>query len=118
MAWDYTEQGADWAMSGCSGYVETCAGERQSPIDIIQAQTILYPGTETLTFSTSYCDDISGKFINNNHTLKFETSDGNTASNYMTGGPLGTAKYHFLQLHFHWGSSESLGSEHLIDGQR
>merc|ERR1712029_381108 len=27
-------------------------------------------------------------------------------------------KYHFWQFHFHWGSSTTDGSEHLVDGVR
>ena len=105
-------------MSGCDAYVETCAGDRQSPIDILTANAITYHGDEILDFGTNYCDDINGKFINNGHTLKFETSDGTPASNYITGGPLGDSKYYFLQFHFHWGSVDTQGSEHLINGQR
>ena len=42
-----------------------------------------------------------------------------TTNNYnFTGGPFGNETYQFLQLHFHWGSTDSQGSEHTIRGNR
>ena len=35
----------------------------------------------------------------------------------LTGGPL-EGEYKILQLHFHWGSNDSLGSEHTLQGER
>ena len=35
----------------------------------------------------------------------------------LTGGPL-EGEYKILQLHFHWGSNDSVGSEHTLQGQR
>lgn len=35
----------------------------------------------------------------------------------LTGGPL-KGRYEFVQLHFHWGENDSIGSEDLIDGHR
>ena len=115
-AWDYSEQGLDWAEDGLG----SCSGSRQSPIDIIRDQTILYTGPDfdSFEFSTNYCADIEGVFKNDGHTLKFEATDGNTVANYMTGGPLGTTKYYFWQFHFHWGSGVCGGSEHWVDGQQ
>ena len=34
----------------------------------------------------------------------------------LTGGPL-TEAYQILQLHFHWGSDDTKGSEHTLDGK-
>ena len=33
-------------------------------------------------------------------------------------GPYNGEVYQFLQLHFHWGSTETQGSEHTIKGTR
>ena len=33
-------------------------------------------------------------------------------------GPYNGEMYQFLQLHFHWGSTEKQGSEHTIKGTR
>ena len=35
----------------------------------------------------------------------------------LTGGPL-EGEYKILQLHFHWGATDSLGSEHTLAGER
>lgn len=37
---------------------------------------------------------------------------------FLTGGPLGSDKYIFEQLHFHWADEDSCGSEHTIEGGR
>ena len=118
-AYDYASQGADWATSGSSGYVETCVGDRQSPINLARedAESWMYI-RDPLNFS-SYCGKISGKLANNGHTLIFSTSDGAPSPGHViSGGPLGASSYHFLQFHLHWGSSTTRGSEHLLDGQR
>jgi len=46
-------------------------------------------------------------------TVQLDVLSGNTAM--LSGGPLG-ANYKVLQLHFHWGSDNSKGSEHYYDG--
>ena len=35
----------------------------------------------------------------------------------MIGGPL-TKDYRLLQLHFHWGSTDDVGSEHTMDNKK
>ena len=35
----------------------------------------------------------------------------------LSGGPL-EGEYKILQLHFHWGSDDSRGSEHTLNGER
>ena len=35
----------------------------------------------------------------------------------LSGGPL-EGEYKILQLHFHWGSNDTLGSEHTLQGER
>ena len=82
-----------------------------------------------LSFSTSYCEAISGFFQNKGgHTLQFnighfsngfgEAEGPDATSSYITGGPLGDNKYYFWQYHFHWGTSGMSGSEHVVDGQQ
>ena len=112
--WNYTTLGADWPI-----LVETCGGDRQSPINIQREKTIKYEGSDFVDFSTSYCGKTNGILKNNGHTLKWETEDGlPSRTSYITGGPLGDSKYYFLQFHLHWGSSSTRGSEHIIDGER
>jgi len=46
-------------------------------------------------------------------TVQLDVLSGNTAA--LTGGPLSDT-YNVLQLHFHWGSDDTKGSEHFYDG--
>jgi len=131
-AWDYASQGADWPASDPTpegSPVAYCDGDRQSPIDLNSDKTIKYDGSEFVAFSMNYCEDLSGYFFNNGHTIQFgldqnsgvATASQTPSTNYITGGPLGTAKYYFWQYHFHWGTSGAeveKGSEHTVDGNQ
>jgi len=132
-AWTYDSQGSDWPGSFPTGDspVPLCDGDRQSPIDLNSNKTIQYDGSEFVAFSMNYCEELSGYFFNNNHTIQFnlDKNSGMAAgvqtpsANYITGGPLGTAKYYFWQFHFHWGNIGDAGdiekgSEHTVDGKQ
>ena len=116
-AWDYSQQGDNWALSGDADYVEACAGDRQSPIDIVRDNAMDVSGMDFVDFSPMYCENISGYFFNNGHTLQFNidvSGDGegdtpDATSSYITGGPLGDVKYYFWQFHFHWGYTGNSG---------
>merc|ERR1711974_228809 len=58
---------------------------------------------------------LSGSFVNNGHSMQFNPTD--SPAQVFRGGPL-NGKYHFTQLHFHWGSDDTVGSEHTVDGFR
>ena len=128
VAWDYSQQGNNWAtLEDDNGNIAypLCNGDHQSPINIIREKTILYEGNDMLDFSMAYCDSLPGYFKNNGHTIQFDPDLNNDtihdppqSSTYITGGPLGAAKYLFWQFHFHWGSDSTDGSEHLVDGVR
>lgn len=113
--------GVNWGDPGDPDYVENCGGQRQSPINVIRADTIQISKDDISDIRLSCTGDIEGKFINNGHTLKFETLDGNpivSSKDYLSGGPLGSSKYHFLQFHLHWGYYDCPGSEHVVDNNR
>ena len=119
-AWDYSSRGINWATEGDDDYNANCAGTSQSPINIVRQDTIQVPLDELEPLRKA-CGDVVGKFKNTGHTLKFETSDGNPVvsdNSYMSGGPLKDSKYHFLQLHLHWGYWDCNGSEHTVDNNR
>ena len=48
--------------------------------------------------------------------ISFQQIDVSNSAAVLTGGPLGS-DYKVLQLHFHWGSDNTKGSEHFYDGQ-
>jgi carbonic anhydrase len=58
----------------------------------------------------------AGTINNNGHTLGFGFSSGSTP--YIMGGRLPAGdRFDFLQLHWHWGSDSSKGSEHTMNGK-
>jgi len=93
---------------------ETCAGISQSPIDIETSKVkTADPGPIKLV---AYDKAMNGNITNNEHTITFTYTDG--MQPYMMGGRLPAGDvYEFLQLHWHWGSVSTQGSEHTIDGK-
>jgi len=116
---DYNQR-ATWGYQASNGpstwpaTFATCAGTSQSPIDIKTATvSTADPGKIT---ATGYDLSMAGTLTNNEHTIQF--AYGSTGSKpYITGGRLGTQQYEFLQLHWHWGSVNTRGSEHTVDGK-
>ena len=119
-AWDYQSLGLSWADSSHADYDATCAGSRQSPINIVRSEATVV-GQDDLPRLRKTCSLVEGKFTNNGHTLKFELTDGKAVfseKEYLSGGPYGSVKYFFLQFHLHWGSTDCEGSEHTVDSNR
>jgi len=111
-----------WSYEGYSGpshWAEEypdCGGKAQSPIDIKleKAKNVFF--TRDLKLQ-KYGKAISGSFVNNGHSLQFNPT--NSPVQLLSHGSLkGKNKYQFTQLHFHWGSNDSVGSEHTVDGFR
>lgn len=113
---------ADWGYDESNGpdtwpdsFPEFCAGTSQSPIDLASASAVLMdPGDITMI---GYDTAQAGTVTNNGHSLAF-TFDGGIAP-YIMGGrlPVGES-FEFAQLHWHWGSDSSQGSEHTMDGKK
>merc|ERR1711913_144325 len=60
----------------------------------------------------------NGTFQNNGHTAQLDVEATLPEDvGVLTGGPL-DGEYKILQLHFHWGSNDSVGSEHTLQGER
>lgn len=57
------------------------------------------------------------QIINQGHTVMAELVYMAGKQPTITGGPLKKGVYEFSQFHFHWGSDNSKGSEHLINGK-
>jgi len=109
---------AEWGYQGDHGpshWGAVCqAGKSQSPIDI---QTPNLPDTnyEAFTFHGYNKELKDDKITNNGHTVQMGFSlHHKQIPPTVTGGGL-PGKYQFAQLHFHWGSDDSKGSEHTID---
>jgi len=96
-------------------------GERQSPIDIISANTRYQ---EFRPFTLSRHDALSIKAGTlyatnyNGSTVKLKATSSHTKA-LLGGGPL-NVDYEFVEMHFHWGDMEDSdtlgGSEHTVDG--
>ncbi|XP_035000754.2 carbonic anhydrase [Hippoglossus stenolepis] len=91
-----------------------CGGERQSPINIETKNAVVNKALDAFTF-TKFDDKHAIKYITNTgHAVKCVLKE-NTVE--VSGGGLGHV-YSTLQFHFHWGSNDSMGSEHAMDSKR
>lgn len=88
------------------------AGKRQSPIDIQTNDVTLDPklSARQLTYTwPSKTADVT----NTGYCWKAHVHG---EGSVLEGGPL-KDKYQLEQYHCHWGVNDSVGSEHLVDGQ-
>merc|ERR1740123_2292906 len=111
-SWGYAASNgpATWAAN----YPDFCAGDMQSPIDLDSSKAVtMDPGPITMV---GYNLKQAGKIENNGHTLGFAFASGSTP--YIMGGRLPAGdRFDFVQLHWHWGSDSSKGSEHTMNGK-
>jgi len=90
-----------------------CSGNRQSPLDLTGAKDAQFP---SLGFKNYHLKPAEAILRNNGHTAKLSTNPTKPELiPIMSGGGL-PHDYKFSQVHFHWGSDNNKGSEHLIDG--
>lgn len=110
--WSYDETGPNYWSEEYSA----CGGKAQSPINIrtSKAKNVFF--NRKLKFK-KYQVPLTGIFVDNGHSMQFNPTD--SSRHILHGGALmGKNKYEFLQFHFHWGSDDSHGSEHTVDGFR
>ncbi|KMZ05690.1 carbonic anhydrase 2 isoform X5 [Drosophila simulans] len=105
---NYDKQGRDWKVR---------CGERQSPIALWSCNSITcdVPKLKFLNYHKSLSDPLS--VINNGLTVLMripKTVDGSRPSICIS--TEGQHVFEADQLHFHWGSALSKGSEHCLDG--
>ena len=113
-----TESLGDWSYHGLENpnawkyHYPDCAGRKQSPINIVPKETIFNAGLADLVID--YEPIVSAELNNNGHTVvaTFKTGMSN-----ISGAGLLTS-YRALQMHFHWGSDDSHGSEHQVLGKK
>ncbi|OWA53817.1 putative Carbonic anhydrase 2 [Hypsibius exemplaris] len=97
----------------------SCKGTFQSPISINRSVVQLDPTLKPLRFSNYHEHPVDNTWtiLDNGHSVQFNatfpagktptiTTDRNNDSFALT------------QFHFHWGSDDSRGSEHVVDGKR
>jgi len=137
------DDGFHWSYSDAEGTgpefwgteFEGCNGLSQSPIDIPAPPDSPTPEGTPLVM-TNY-DKVriaslsneeehyvtgrkrltNGTFKNNGHTAQLDVvATLPDDVGVLTGGPL-EGEYKILQLHFHWGSNDLVGSEHTLQGE-
>ncbi|KAK3736295.1 hypothetical protein QZH41_020757 [Actinostola sp. cb2023] len=97
-------------------YPKSCAGKRQSPIDI-KVKDTKYESMKPLSFSSNIETVPSGPTLqigNNKHSYRIYLKKNHF---YVSGGAL-PGRFNVFSFHFHWGSDDPKGSEHNIDGKK
>nr|WLG17491.1 alpha-carbonic anhydrase [Haliotis discus hannai] len=92
----------------------TCGMSSQSPINIVPTDATL---STLAPFSLDKFDTTTAltlDLVNNGHTAQLNIAG---ASVKVSGGGL-TGDYNTAQLHFHWGKTDAVGSEHTVGGKR
>ncbi|CAG2204213.1 unnamed protein product [Mytilus edulis] len=94
----------------------TCGGRHQSPIDIQTKQIRLNQRLGRFDLSDlNNVNNIRLTLENNGHTAEVDVEGLNNRLVVRRGGLPGP--YTVKQFHFHWGSQDSRGSEHDINGR-
>jgi carbonic anhydrase len=90
----------------------TCAGARQSPIDIapFSAEFAEGIGKFQLFGYDQVLADYRYSLTNNGHTVQLNIISGNIT---LRGAAL-NSRYRLAQLHVHWGATNDVGSEHTV----
>jgi len=90
-------------------------GSKQSPIDIHDKE-VEKSMMSSLEFTNYEVAPQSMQLLNNGHTVKLIFKPASEGFPLMHGGGLGS-EYRLAQIHFHWGSADTQGSEHKINNQ-
>ncbi|XP_049271032.1 carbonic anhydrase 7 [Rhipicephalus sanguineus] len=110
--WTYGDGVAQWPNLDLD-VQNQCGGSYQSPIDLVWSSTTYDEYLGVVNYY-GYLDPLRNvSIVNDGHTAKVSSSK---ATNVRITGAGLNGWYKFEQLHFHWGSNSSLGSEHRIDG--
>jgi carbonic anhydrase len=98
-----------------TNFPDSCAGSSQSPIDLDNSVAVTMDPGEIMM--EGYDSSMPGSVTNNGHSLTF-TFDGEHTAPSISGGRLPEGEsFAFAQLHWHWGSTNTKGSEHTMDGK-
>ncbi|XP_001357546.2 carbonic anhydrase 2 [Drosophila pseudoobscura] len=107
-SFNYDKQGKDWQVE---------PGKQQSPIPLVQSEALRHEARQLVFFN--YTKPLYKPYLTHNgHTVRMNISETVEKQNPALAGSNLKTVYLAQQLHFHWGSEKSQGSEHTIDSQR
>ncbi|EDW39157.1 GL13560 [Drosophila persimilis] len=107
-SFNYDKQGKDWQVE---------PGKQQSPIPLVQSEALRHEARQLVFFN--YTKPLYKPYLTHNgHTVRMNISETVEKQNPALAGSNLKTVYLAQQLHFHWGSERSQGSEHTIDSQR
>ncbi|XP_052901014.1 carbonic anhydrase 7-like [Anopheles moucheti] len=87
----------------------------QSPVCLMQSKAQIVDDAAPLRFIGHWEDWGIATLTNNGQSAVVKLSD-RPYQPFLVGGPL-CGVYVFEQLHFHWGPDDTVGCEHLLNGQ-
>ena len=87
--------------------------KRQSPIQIITANTVTSRDLKPLNLVKGWAEPVSGTYENSGHTVTFRPN-----ASSVTTLQTHTGEYVFDNFHYHWGEKAGCGSEHWVDGKQ
>jgi len=111
-----------WTYNGISGpaywgllnptWTMCNKGRRQSPINLDPGSVYFDSKLKPLKVDKQ---EVDGRITNTGQSLVFKVEEGQLAIN-ISEGPL-AYKYQFQEMYFHWGESDTSGSEHTVNHQ-
>ena len=102
-------------LSGPANWAGICStGKRQSPIDIKSTEATPDKGLGEFTLK-NYDRKLNKTFTGSNTGYAFGISFPERVYNVSGGGLNGV--YTTVQFHFHYGPNDTVGSEHIVDGE-
>lgn len=113
-------EAASWSYSGATGPANwasidaRCGGNAQSPIDFKSSEVTYGQNLGKFSLSGYSSPDTTYQMDNTGYTLKL-TLGHEMKANVSAGGLPGL--FTLVQLHFHWASNNTMGSEHTV-GQK
>lgn len=112
----YEEHGGSFGPQNWGKINSNCDGKHQSPINIdlksskpFSGPPLVIKGFETVPSSIL--------MDNNGHSVLIKMIFNDNSHVTISGGPL-EGSYVMDNIHWHWGKSDTAGSEHAIDGIR
>lgn len=92
-------------------------GTKQSPIDVVSTAVSIPSPDPGMVMSHLWEMDITGDLYNTDRHITYQITQ--NLKPFISGGPLtSTSNYVFDHMDFHFGSTDTQGSEHTIDGTK